>query len=270
MRKVMKRFRRLSWALLLTGVCALQPQTLAYPTLEFATFSTSVRAIIFKEILTEAYQRIGIKILVAPYPARRGIELADIGILDGEAGRLAHIQDLYQNLIMVPVPIFTNSTVAFTKNKQIKISSWDDLSHYSVTSMLGLKYTESKLKGHPQAHFVNSIQKAFSLMDKQRYDITIFSLHDGLNVINQLPLNGVQTIPFETIPSYHFIHKKHVKLLPEITRALQEIKTEGLIDKISSEFLANLEAGNFYDVTPDLENIPRLPNNNHSQAQSAP
>lgn len=216
--------------------------------LAFSTFHTSVRGLIFKDILTEAYQKIGISVTVTPYPARRGLEHANIGKLDGEAGRLEHISSQYPNLIMIPVPIFLNKMVAFTKNTEIQITDWADMRPYNITSMIGLKYTESKLEGFEHVELVTTIQQAFKKLDVGRADIVVFSLFDGVNIINKLSLQGVRPITFEQIPSYHFLHNKHSKIVPAITVVLRSMEREGRLKEIISEYMEKLEEGKAFEV----------------------
>jgi polar amino acid transport system substrate-binding protein len=212
---------------------------------ELSTFQTSVRGLLFKDILTEAYQRIGMTINVTPYPARRGLSLANDGILDGEAGRLEQIHPQFPNLVMIPVPIFLNRTVAFTKDPDMQITAWDDMRPYHVTTMLGLKYTESKLEGFEHVEFVGTIQQAFRMLELGRTDVVVFALLDGLNVINELSLQGVVPNVFEHIPSYHFLHKKHTAIVPAITKALQEMEREGRLQAVATEYRKRLEEGEF-------------------------
>lgn len=223
-------------------------QPCAQEHLTFSSVQSSVRGLIFKEILTEAYQRIGITIKFTPYPAQRGLIYADRGTTDGEAGRLKKIKHLYPNLLMVPVPIFINNTTAFTKHLDLKVTKWDDLRPYSINTMIGLKHTEEKLKGFERVINVARIQDAFKKLNMDRTDIVIFSLYDGLNIINKLGLENIRALSFEEISSYHFIHQKHSALLPAITEALQQMEKEGRLNAIAKTFKKKLEAGAWLDV----------------------
>jgi len=248
--------RVLGFIIALVFMCPSGASVYARERFKFSPFPTSVRGLVFKEILTEAYQQIGIDISVTPYPARRGLELANNGILDGEAGRLKHVAPAYPNLLIVPVPIFHNSTVAFTKRNDITINDWEDLRPYSIVSMLGLKHTESKLTGYERVYFTRTIQKAFTLLDRRRYDITVFALFDGINMINALALKKIRALPFENIPSYHFINSKHRQVLPAITKALEHMKATGRLQHIAARFQKRLEEGYYYRISPSLDRIP--------------
>lgn len=216
--------------------------------LEFSTFHTSVRSLIFKEILSEAYGRLGIRVTVTPYPAKRGLSYADKGQLDGEAGRLAHIAQTYPNLRMIPVPIYQNRTTAFVRDPSLKITGWEDMRPYRINSMFGLKYTESRLRDFDRVEFVPTIQQAFRKLAKGRTDIVVFALLDGLNVINELSLKNITAVPFEQIPSYHFIHQKHKALIPAITEALTQMQGDGRLREIAQKYKEQLERGGHFDI----------------------
>lgn len=239
--------RLLVFWILVTLTCFVS----AKPMLFFSTVQSSVQGLIYKDVLTKAYSKIGFDITVTPYPALRGIELAKRGELDGEAGRLKQTAEHHSSLLMIPVPIFNNKLVAFVKDDNIKIKNWDDMLPYRVTTLHGLGYAKKKLTNHPDAHFTQTFQKSFSLLNKGRYDIVIATSYDGLNIINQLELTGFHIFPIESAISYHLISNKHKDLLPAITTSLQEMKSSGEIDEISHKYMASLKAGQYY---PPLTN----------------
>lgn len=216
--------------------------------LTISSMQTSIRGIIFNEILTEAYQNIGMTISIKPYPAQRGLVYANDGVTDGEAGRLETIEQQYPNLLKVPIPIFVNKTTAFTKNPTITIENWEDMRPYHITIMIGLKHTETMLQGFDHVESVATIQQAFKKLEAGRADIVVFALFDGMNILNELGLKEIRAQSFEEIPSYHFIHKKHREILPAITEALKEMEQTGRLQDIASRFQQALEGGRVFDV----------------------
>ncbi len=68
-------------------------------------------------------------------------------------------------------------------------------------------------------------------------DIAVLSKLDGLGVINALDIKGAKTLepPLITVPAYHFLHKRHEKLVPQITASLQQMEKDGILQKIWDE-----------------------------------
>lgn len=209
----------------------------AQETLTFSTVDHPVRNHILKEILTEAYSELGININIMTMPARRGIIMANNGEFDGEVGRLKHIAPTFPNLLIVPVPIYNNKMVAFTKIADIQIGDWKDMRPYRVATMAGLKYTESKLLGFKQTYLLDTLEQAFIMLNLGRVDMVACSLIDGQNIINKLSIKGTRSLLVEQNPSYHYIHKKHRKLLRMITKSLKEMEQGGRIQEIAMKLI---------------------------------
>ena len=58
-----------------------------------------------KEVLREAYRRIGYDIRFEFLPGKRSLEYANKGLTDGDVARIAGTEKKYPNLIPVPTPI---------------------------------------------------------------------------------------------------------------------------------------------------------------------
>ena len=67
---------------------------------EELVYSTSkiLLAYVGADIVMEAHERIGLKLTVKHYPAKRALELSNEGITDGEIGRIRTINEQYPNL----------------------------------------------------------------------------------------------------------------------------------------------------------------------------
>ena len=185
-------------------------------------------------VLTEAYARLNIPISIVFTPAERSLRLANKGIVDGEVFRKKGIDDIYTNLIRLPVPINTIEISAFVTNRNITVKSWQELRPYRVGFRRGVKAIEQATEGMVVAP-VSRIEQLFDMLEKGRLDVVVVSKQFALKELNERPRHKVKmlTPPLASERLYHYIHKKHIKLVPTISKVLKDMEQEGYIDNVS-------------------------------------
>ena len=211
----------------------------------FSNYSLAQTALIFSSssggkftaselVLTEAYARLNIPISIVFTPAERSLRLANRGIVDGEVFRVMGIDDIYTNLIRLPVPINTIEIVAFVKNKNIKITNWDDLRPYRVGIRRGVKLLEKATSGMI-VFPLSKVSQLFSMLEKNRLDVIIVSKVIANNSFESSPPDDIYMLnpPLAKVELYHYIHKKHIKLVPAISQVLKDMEQEGFINNQS-------------------------------------
>jgi len=210
--------------------------------LTFTAIENSSYATISKLVLKVAYDRLGIEIHVIDLPAERAIVMSNTGRVDGELYRIKNIHHKYKNLIMVPIEIGILEGMAITKNKSLSIDGWDKLSSHRVCIRRGVKFSEEgtrKYKVRP----VTFNAQLFDMLAKNRCDvITIARITSIPLVVSFVKKNNTQLYErvLQTYPLYHYLHKKNAHLLPKLVKVLKNMKKEGLISKIRSEFISKV------------------------------
>ncbi len=194
-----------------------------------------------EKVLHEAYQRIGIQIQTRTLPAMRALDMSNYGEVDGEVNRIKGIEKAYSNLVMVPVAINVLEGVVFTKEITFSVTGWDSLKPYKIGIRRGTKFAEKGTEGM-NVEAVNHNAQLFRKLDLGRNDVIVTSRVEGLEQIMTLHLNGIRVLepPLVTLNLYHYVHKKHRPLLPNITKALQEMEAEGRIQEIRKQVISEL------------------------------
>src|SRR6516164_7155708 len=73
-------------------------------TLVISGIDSNIEGTAAKQILTEAYQRLGITIVLKTFPAERALLISNSGVeSDGELLRISGLGKDYPNLVVVPV-----------------------------------------------------------------------------------------------------------------------------------------------------------------------
>ncbi len=194
---------------------------------------------IFEKILTEGYQRIGIKVKKKYYPMERALKSSNLGKTDGEMARIKGISDKYENLVIIPVVVLTTGIVAFSMKDASVSKGWKSLTPYKVVIQRGMKIVEKNAKKHNwKFKSLTHTEQLFKTLVVGRYDVAVTDLLKGLSSLNKLKAttkgNKFQNIKliepalFE-VKLYHYLHKKNKDLIPKITTALMEMEKEGLI-----------------------------------------
>lgn len=214
----------------------------AKQTLEFSTFAKAGTSVVTRTIMTEAYRRIGYDIAIVEYPAARSIKFANTGKYDGELARLSIVQKKLDNLVMVPTPIFGLKQIVVTKNKVFVPDGWKSLQPYTAASLIGYKYTESKLIEHDIKHgLVTRFEQILKTVKAGRFDVGILANLDGLQAMQESGIYLKILEPeIDSFFIYHFIHKKNKHLVPLVNEQLQQLREEGFIDKVEQDAIKRL------------------------------
>lgn len=210
--------------------------------LVFTTIKNSVNSEIGTLVMTEAYGRLGIDIIVKPLPASRALKESNDGNADGELYRISGINKKWSNLVQLSIPINQLEAVAFTKNLQFKVSGWDSLRPYKLSIRRGVRFSEIATEGMTR-QIVNDNSSLFKMVNVDRADIAILALSNGLQSLKDLGLTDIKPLSpaIQSYPLYHYLHSKHKDLLPKVEAVLMELEKEGFIQKSRQNILDKLK-----------------------------
>lgn len=204
----------------------------------FSGLGNSITQELSSHIIKRAYLHIDIDTKFMFLPGDRALLHANSGVVDGEISRIKRISQKFTNLLLVPVKINSIEAGFFTKDSRIHIEKWEDLKNYRFVIVQGSKFIEKKTKKfHP---FVTKSHKiAFDMLAANRTDIIVVSKLTGLFYLSKNLYPDIKPLNVSLIklPLYHFIHKKNKKLLPQITKAFQDMASKGEIQKIYDSFI---------------------------------
>lgn len=191
-------------------------------------------------ILKQAYQKLGINISIKEYPGLRGLSYANSGETDGEAFRIFDIDKEYINLIRIPVSIRQDTMHLFVKKgKEFVLKDWSSIpKSYTIEYQRGLRFPKYASKEY-QIKVIenNNVQSMFLKLDSGRCDAVVAGGLEGLKYIQYLGLKNIVMLepPIYTTFLYHYLNKKHIKLVPQITEILKEMENSGEIERIRKE-----------------------------------
>ena len=197
---------------------------------------------IAKEVLREAYRKLGYTVRFAYLPGLRALEWANAGETDGDVARIAGTEKKFPNLIPIEVPVIHFKGTAFTKSVEKDINAWNDLKGLRIGIIRGIRYAEINTKDMEPAR-ANDMTHLFTLLDRGRIDIAVAVLEAGLiEAHNNFKNSGIYVIgsPLYSAPLYHFVNVKHQDLVNDLSKVLNDMKQTGEIEEIQTKTLERL------------------------------
>lgn len=209
--------------LMLVFSCAYADKPMVFSTIEGGSVAPIVMS-----ILTSAYAELGIDVKFKFYPASRGVLMADAGKYDGETFRGMDFLDEDTNLLPVMVVITEVAWWVYAKDVQFTVDGFKSLEPYRVSSRRGILAADNILKYVRKKFMLNTFEQTLLMLDAGRVDLAILPSEVSLAILKKTPMDIYPLKPAIRVDKlYHFLHKKHEALIPEITRVLQRMKRNG-------------------------------------------
>lgn len=185
------------------------------------------------ELMDLAYDQLGYQLELIEFDQPQALRAADEGTLDGQLGRIAAIESRYANLVRVDFPLFKFELIMLTRCAECQLN---DLNSVVLRS------------GYPVAE---------QYLDSQNYQgrrLSLKSVSAQLNLLAQRQVDGIAILDFHLKQafdshsnpsyhrqhlndyySYHYVHKRHEALIPELLAVLNTLKQNGVVDYLKQK-----------------------------------
>ena len=194
-------------------------------------------------LLVEIGNRSGIKFEVLKnIPPARALSKLNQGTTDGDFPRVSGLEEIYPSLIHIPEKIVDFQFVAFSYEECIYPISFDSIQESKVGLIIGWKIYEQQTKNFSHLTTIKKPPQLFNLLQRKRIQYALHEHYIGNKFITELALENEihECAPALMIkPMYFYLHKKHQMLVPAISRALKEIKSDGTYQRIALATLPN-------------------------------
>jgi len=213
---------------LMAGVCHSQEY-------HFASIEKLTEQKIGKIIISEVYNKLNIEVEITPLPGIRAQVEAATGSKDGEIMRIWTYGLETPTTIRVPTPYYYLETMAFIKvNSGIEIDNKEDLRHYSLVKVRGVKHTNNITEGMPDVYTIGSTEQMMEFLNDGRADVALTNTVDGLMALQKLGFTGIIPLnkPLAVLNLYHYIHSDHLELVQEVDAAIKKMKGNGQLKQL--------------------------------------
>lgn len=199
----------------------------------------------FHQLLVKAvFARLGVAAEVdVNLASSRAFSLANDGVTDGLAGRVAGMEKEYPNLIRVPEPMFMNDFVACALTPDPTPASWAGLTPKAVAYIIGWQVFEHNL---PPVRELTQTKDSSQLLNLLKAGRTEVILHERWQVLSLAKAMGlrlyVQEPALARVPMYIYLHSRHAALTGRVAAVLREMKADGSYEAIAQRVFGGLGA----------------------------
>ncbi len=204
--------------------------------LELAKLKNLPDQFIGEYILEAAYKKLNMSLEFQLLPASRALQNSNKGLLDGEIQRVDLIDEKMPNLIKVPVVLnYVDSCFFFRKKMQY--TGFDALKPYTLAYARGIVGFKPWLEHFGEKIPVNTFTQAFQMVDMARADMTISGCLMGAIQIKKLNLSNVFPLKpaVQRSDLFHYLHKKHQRLVSKITKVLKKMEKSGELELLREQ-----------------------------------
>ena len=216
--------RKTAFILLLLLACpALAQQKLVFSMPDDEVDNVSLR------ILERAYSKLGYVVEGEPLPAARALTESQSGNTDGEVNRIAAIEPQLHSLIRIKTPVNAIEGVAFTCPDAPPVFGWASIRTRKIGVRSGIRFVEMATRGMPHVTKMPDYDTLFDMLARGRLDVVIASRQVGFaqRKRSSATCSKAHEPPLETLELYHYLHRRHKDLAPEITRVLSDMHASG-------------------------------------------
>ncbi len=174
-----------------------------------------------------AYEEVGYVLELIEMPSKRAfIEAKNNKLIDGDLVRIEGAESIHIDYIRIPVPMYYARIKAYISEPNFTVTDWDSLSNYSLVTVRGILATNKPLEKRNLAFkAVSSPQQALNMVKRKRLNVAILVVNTIENSINieKITHDFPYSVEIDKKAFFHFIHKRHKAIVPELTKAFEEV-----------------------------------------------
>jgi len=203
----------------------------AAPPLRFATDANDQSGLspAVRTLLRRALASLGHEVQFEPLPLRRSLAMTEQGLLDGETMRIRAVAEEHPTLLLVPVPLATMEVRGYVRRGEAMPTDLNSLAAWRVGYPRGVIALEKLLADAPRRVDATTRQDLLRLLRLGTIDLALFASTAGEPDIDTDQTEGLVKLPaaLHSTPLYALLNGSHRALLPQLTKALQQMEASG-------------------------------------------
>lgn len=187
-----------------------------------------------QSILDKIYAPLNIKPVLLAFPAGRGLLLLNQGKIDAEYSRIQSTAVNYPHLIKIPSPINVLNFYYFCLDKENCTFSPNTIFILGRGFLHGKEFCKLNSLNCTVVKMNDSILNALEL---QRGNAVIANMYSTSACKHSIKKIYRKLEPRLALPTYHYVHKKHSILVPQINQSIHNLTKNGEIKRIRNQLL---------------------------------
>jgi polar amino acid transport system substrate-binding protein len=225
-------------------LCIFASPGFAADSLRFATHARSPLSDYLREILTVAFEPMGIGIAVEEMSGDRVIQMVNEGKADGDPSRIRRFRSVSNeaadNYRLVDAPIVHVKLVMVThKDTPVDAPSWESANRGNVLFVRGSKRIRKNVAPENRNE-VEQVEKALELLSNDRFRSAVVFHSQAQLVFRDNPVLRDSLVlhekPLESFNLYPYLNKKHAALIPRLEEALKKLRVDGTMARIAEKY----------------------------------
>ena len=182
-----------------------------------------------RALLRQALASLGLDVRFEPLPLRRSLFMTEQGLLDGETMRIRAVAEEHPGLLLVPVPLVTMEVRGYARRGEAVPTDLSSLAAWRVGHPRGVIALEKLLAHVPRRVEATTRQDLLRLLRMGTIDLALFASTAGEPDIDAGQTEGLARLPaaLHSTPLYALLNARHRALLPQLTKALQQMEASG-------------------------------------------
>lgn len=204
-------------------------------TLKISTIEGSPVSEICSIILTGIYEQAGLELEILTMPATRATKELTTGAIDGETHRIITYNEIYPQLLIVPLSYYSIDTVLYTQeNNPARYVPVEDFPKFSFAILKGVKRAAELTENFPNVKEFDTSDIMMRFLELERTDFALISRINGNFIIKDLEIKGLvhREPPVERTFLYHFLHYRHRNLVPVLEETISRMGKSGELEEL--------------------------------------
>lgn len=201
-----------------------------------------------KTTLEEAYAELGMSLNYLPMPRQRSLVEANKGNIAGELARIPELNDDYPNLRRVDFPLYAFNVVLVADRRRCGICSFEQIKN--VAHVNGVQIIETFLANQQSQRPVattGNLEQLATLLENNRVEAILMTDFE-FQQTNLAQQRHYIRVPLKRALAYHYVHKKHADLIPQLEQKLLDMHDSGRIEELLEQH--NVRLPGSYEPLP--------------------
>ncbi|WP_286272762.1 hypothetical protein [Thalassotalea hakodatensis] len=175
----------------------------------------------YKNYVEHAYNHLDFRITFMQLPPGRGAIEANKGNIDALTIRTSLVEHAIPEFIRVPIVLATGKLMLFCQIDVVCDPSIVNQKRKTIGTVAGVNVTKVFMADKKaNIYEIASAGKVAEMFSRKRLDYILTITSDDFGSYVDLPEKQYQTAELITIEGYHYLHKRHQALMPDIEKAL--------------------------------------------------
>ncbi|MEP3045880.1 MAG: transporter substrate-binding domain-containing protein [Roseibium sp.] len=212
--------------------------------LVISTIENSAVATIASDIVSVAYEKLGIDIEIVPTSGTRSLVLSSQGKVDGELMRIYQVGDKFPDLKRVQINGYSLENVVHIRQADLGQIAIEELHTKRVGHIEGVIQAARFSDGFEDVWKASSYEELYGMLAAGRLDAVISNTISGTVYLRKMTLDNITQLgpAHSVLPFYHYLYKTNERLIPKLQMVFADMYASGETDEIINAAIARMVA----------------------------